>query len=427
VLLYNLVKPLAKLGTKIFFRKIHCSNTHRIPKDKPMIIALNHPTGFMEPMLLAVLLSKPLYILVRGDVFRKPFYRKLLNNLNLVPIYRQRDDGLGAVKNNLATFSACFDSIKAGQVIMIFPEGRTILEKRLRPLQKGICRMAFGSIERYPELLQDLCIVPAGANFCDGTQARSRVMINFGEPLMVKDFISADGQQDSQKLLDTLTVAMSEHLVLIDQETDDEWIEGLLTMHRSENPEPNFPVITTDEAPLRAEKILAAKLSALPDEQKQKIASELKNYNAELKKQGLQDWAVANNRKRGQTPIFLLAILGLLTLPGRIFAWPMAALARRIKDQRVKRPEYYLPVWAGLTWLLFLFYYIFWLLVAAISGQWLIFGGALLLGGLAYLGLLVKESWEDALVWSRFKKLGTEKMQALQGMRAKLVELALGQ
>jgi glycerol-3-phosphate O-acyltransferase / dihydroxyacetone phosphate acyltransferase len=427
VLLYNLVKPLAKLGTKIFFRKIHCSNTHRIPKDKPMIIALNHPTGFMEPMLLAVLLSKPLYILVRGDVFRKPFYRKLLNGLNLVPIYRQRDDGLGAVKNNLATFSACFDSIKAGQVIMIFPEGRTILEKRLRPLQKGICRMAFGSIERYPELLPDLCIVPVGANFCDGTQARSRVMINFGEPLMVKDFINADGQQDNQKLLDTLTVAMSEHLVLIDQEEDEEWIEGLLTMHRSENPEPNFPVITADEAPLRAEKALTAKLSALSNEQKEVLATELKTYRTALEKHQVEDWAVAKKGKRGQTPIAMLAIVGLLTLPGRIFAWPMAALARRIKDQRVKRPEYYLPVWAGLSWLLFMFYYIFWLLVSIISGQWLIFGGALFLGGLAYGGLLVKESWEDALVLGRLKKLGADNIQALQGMRGKLVDMAFGQ
>ena len=69
--LYPIVRPLAALAIKTFFRKIHLSNMDRVPSDRPVILAANHPTAFMEPCILACYMDRPLHFLVRGDFFSK--------------------------------------------------------------------------------------------------------------------------------------------------------------------------------------------------------------------------------------------------------------------------------------------------------------------------------------------------------------------
>jgi glycerol-3-phosphate O-acyltransferase / dihydroxyacetone phosphate acyltransferase len=418
VSIYSFVRPFAKLGAQIFFRKIYCSNAERIPWGKPLILAVNHPTGFMEPMLLAVLLPKPLYILVRGDIFAKPFYARLLRGLNLIPIFRQRDKGLGAVKNNLATFEACYEDIKAGKTIVIFPEGRTIFEKRLRPLQKGICRLAFGALERHSEM-KELYIVPICANFWDAENPRSQVMIDVGEPIPAHAYFRGKGQSDGQDLLDALAAAMSKHLVIVENPEDDELAEHLLTLQRSEHPSPRFPAIAPDRLPLQREQELTAKLNAMTAPAKSDLLQNTRAYFSALQDEGLRDRSVVLAAQSSPFTLIWFALLAIPAWAGRIFAWLPAFLARSIKEKRVKKMEYFLPVWAGLSWLLFLFYYILWLIIAAISGQWWIFGMALALGALAYGGLLYQEEWHNWIMGRRYAKLSDESKSKFEGLRAR--------
>ena len=144
---YYIVRPLARIGIWMYYRKIYIANTERIPKNKPVIIAANHPTGFMEPCIMAVFLRRPLYFLVRGDFFRKSYFNFLMRSLNMIPIFRKRDGNFRDLKSNYASFAACYEALRANRTIMIFPEGSAVHEKRLRPLQKGISRLAFGAMQ----------------------------------------------------------------------------------------------------------------------------------------------------------------------------------------------------------------------------------------------------------------------------------------
>ena len=127
-MLYRLVRPLAALGIRANYQHICISNTDRIPVDKPVILAANHPTAFMEPCILACFLGRPLYFLVRGDFFKQPLYNFLLRQLNMLPVFRMRDGGYRNLKNNYSTFEACFEALKSNKTIMILAEGRTIHE-----------------------------------------------------------------------------------------------------------------------------------------------------------------------------------------------------------------------------------------------------------------------------------------------------------
>jgi glycerol-3-phosphate O-acyltransferase/dihydroxyacetone phosphate acyltransferase len=126
-MLYAFVRPLAKIGISIFFRRIYLTHTENIPKNKPVILACNHPTAFLEPCILACFLDRPLYYLVRGDYFDKPIYNFLLRALHMLPVYRRRDGDYSRIKDNFATFDACFDTLKKNKTLTIYPEGRTLV------------------------------------------------------------------------------------------------------------------------------------------------------------------------------------------------------------------------------------------------------------------------------------------------------------
>jgi len=146
-MLYFFVRPIARIGLSVFYRHIYFSHPERIPKDKPVILACNHPTAFIEPCLLACFLDRSLYFLVRGNLFKKPIYDLLLRSLHMLPIFRLKDGGYGKLKSNYQTFQAVFQALEQNRTVMILAEGSTKQCKRLRPLQKGAARLALGALE----------------------------------------------------------------------------------------------------------------------------------------------------------------------------------------------------------------------------------------------------------------------------------------
>ncbi|MFK7806382.1 MAG: hypothetical protein AB8F74_01150, partial [Saprospiraceae bacterium] len=62
-MLYRITRPFAQIAIRTTFRKIYFTNEERIPWDKPVILAINHPTIFIEPCLLATHLDEPLHFL----------------------------------------------------------------------------------------------------------------------------------------------------------------------------------------------------------------------------------------------------------------------------------------------------------------------------------------------------------------------------
>ena len=60
MLLYNIVKPLGRVGLALFYKKVMLINEHNVPMGKAVIIASNHPTAFIEPTILGCWLNRKL-------------------------------------------------------------------------------------------------------------------------------------------------------------------------------------------------------------------------------------------------------------------------------------------------------------------------------------------------------------------------------
>jgi len=149
----------------------------------PLLLAANHPNSFLDAIIVDSLFKSPVVSLARGDAFAGKFFTKILNSLNMLPIYRV-SEGVENLENNYSTFDSCIQLFKNNKIVLIFSEGRCINEWHLRPLKKGTARLALEAWEKNIPLK----ILPLGINYSSFRFFGKNVWLNFGKILTKDDF-----------------------------------------------------------------------------------------------------------------------------------------------------------------------------------------------------------------------------------------------
>ncbi|MEL6867088.1 MAG: 1-acyl-sn-glycerol-3-phosphate acyltransferase [Bacteroidota bacterium] len=421
-MLYRIVRPLARLVLMANFKKIYFHRADLIPRDKPVILAANHPSAFIEPCLLACFQHRSLYFLARGDLFIKPIYIRLLNSLHIVPIFRLKDGGYQKLRNNYDTFAFCHQTLSEKKAILILAEGSTRHEKRLRPLRKGTSRIAFGTLDKYPDL--DLQIVPVGVNYTHADRFRSSVMLSFAPPISVQEYYEQHTVQPvkaSQQLLDKIKGDLVERMIIIREKADEPLVESLFLLHRNNHPPVDFPIFEQGDQALRAEQQIANFVNELPEAEKRPIAEKVERYFSVLEEKGLADQS-AEQQQRVRSDLFFL--VGYL--PATLGHWlncPPALLIQRIVDDRVRAVEFKRSVALALGLVLYGLYWLFWLIISS-----LYFGPValmvLMLGPvLGYFSLLYWEKYADWRLKRAWKALDEKTAHKLREERKDLIAL----
>ncbi len=157
-----------------------------LKKAGPLLIAANHPNSFLDAIIVATIIKKPVYSLARGDAFKGKLISKILSSCNMLPVYRI-SEGAENLGNNYSTFESCNTIFKKNGIVLIFSEGRCINEWHLRPLKKGTARLALAAWqENYP-----LEVLPLGINYSSFRLFGKNLVLNFGK-LITKEDLSAD-------------------------------------------------------------------------------------------------------------------------------------------------------------------------------------------------------------------------------------------
>ena len=163
-----------------FYRKVIILNRDRKPRDGHLIFAPVHQNALMDALALLYHLKEQPVFLARSDIFRKPFVARILYTMKILPIFRIRD-GISALKNNDATFLKTIDVIKNKNGLALLPEGLHEGKRRLKPLKKGIARIAFQAEEAFDFSL-DIKIIPIGLDYGKYNQFRTTLIVNYGHP-----------------------------------------------------------------------------------------------------------------------------------------------------------------------------------------------------------------------------------------------------
>ncbi len=75
------------------------------------------------------------------------------------------------------------DALRAGRVVLLFPEGKSHSEPELAPLRTGLARMAL--MARDEHQIDALPIIPIGLTFERKWEPRSRVLMHLGTPIAI--------------------------------------------------------------------------------------------------------------------------------------------------------------------------------------------------------------------------------------------------
>jgi 1-acyl-sn-glycerol-3-phosphate acyltransferase len=200
-LYYYPLKLYVYIASYLYFRKLRVVGKKNIPAKGPIIFAINHQNALLDALLLSVVAWRSPHFLTRADVFNKGFVIKFLRGLKMLPIYRIRD-GYDSIKKNEETFNAANEILQNGGVVGIFPEGSHSLKYQVRPLKKGVARIAFMA-EESANFNLNTQIIPIGIQYENHFLPEGRTLITFGKPIKVKDFNEAY-RADKNKGIDLL-------------------------------------------------------------------------------------------------------------------------------------------------------------------------------------------------------------------------------
>lgn len=184
--LYGFLKVYVDFLFKKYYR-VTVNGLENIPSEGTLIFAANHQNALMDALaMLCVRKGQPVFM-ARADIFKTPTVRKILTFLKIMPVYRIRD-GYENLSLNDEVFKKTIDVIKNRNGLVILPEGNHSGEKRLRPLKKGIARIALQAEEAMGGKL-DVRIVPVGIDYTNYKRVGSKLHISFGVAIRVSPLL----------------------------------------------------------------------------------------------------------------------------------------------------------------------------------------------------------------------------------------------
>ncbi|MCO6496472.1 MAG: 1-acyl-sn-glycerol-3-phosphate acyltransferase [Chitinophagaceae bacterium] len=185
-MLYRILQIPARIAVHFYCKTLIINNRELLSKEGPLILAANHPNSFLDAVILASVFKKPIYSLARGDAFISPRINRLLESLNIMPVYRI-SEGAENLGSNYRTFDRVEELLEKNKIVLIFSEGLCVNEWHLRPLKKGTARLAVKAWNRDIPLE----ILPVGLNYSSFNNFGKSVHINFGDIITKEDLNGA--------------------------------------------------------------------------------------------------------------------------------------------------------------------------------------------------------------------------------------------
>lgn len=186
---FRLLKKYIRFTYTNYYGKFIVLGKENIPKEGPVIFAPNHLNALMDALIVQSV-SPDNYVtifLARADVFKNKAIAKFMRSAKIMPAFRIRD-GIENLEKNADVFEKCVQVLDHKQAMGIMPEGNQELERRIRPLVKGIFRIAFSAQKKIGDT-SSLKIIPIGIEFEDILKFGENVIVNIGQPIYVQEYM----------------------------------------------------------------------------------------------------------------------------------------------------------------------------------------------------------------------------------------------
>ena len=394
---------IPKLGVNYAFKRYYrpyiVVGEENIPRDAPFIFAANHLNALMDALAMLSIMPwrHSIVFLARADMFRNKTAAFWLDYVKIMPAFRIRDGRENMTQNN-DTFLKSVAVLHAGNAIGILPEGNQGTQRKMRPLQKGICRIAFTAQEKYGQE-KKVKVVPVGLDYGDFIKYGKHIIINIGKPIEVADYMpeyTANAPAAMNILRDkiaadlhdlTLDLASNEHYDAF------ETITYVLDRHVCERQQQKPTVLNR----FRARQQLAEKLCAIEtNEQTAFLTTQAEQLKQSLQATRLKTWLLQRPKPAKGLLLQLLALLVsapifIVGLVCNSLPFFLPVIIRR-DVLKARNPLFYSSVHFGFTLIIYPLLYLLQLVAVGLCVSW---QPAVLLGALAVFSL----SARPACIW----------------------------
>ncbi len=234
-MLYYLLRFLFRVTNTFYFKSFQIKGGENIPKKGAVLFVANHPSAFMDPIVIGTVTKRSLYFLAKGALFQSAFTRWLLPKFNIIPVFR-KDETPGQSHKNKDTFSQCYKHLAKGGAILIFPEGVSLTERKIKKIQSGAARICLGA-EAENIFKLDIKIVPIGLNYSNPHKFQSDLFVNIDKPISVSDYYELY-KQDSFKaahaLTDEIRSRLESQVVAIQDSEVDKFVSNIELIYKAE-------------------------------------------------------------------------------------------------------------------------------------------------------------------------------------------------
>lgn len=237
--LYSFLRFFVDRHTFRGFRRYRIVGRENIPEGA-CLYGSNHCNTLMDAMVILATTHEKKVFIARADIFQNPKTAKILRWLRILPIYRIRD-GIGAVRDkNGDTMDQAMNVMYDEVPMYLFPEATHRTKHSLRPISKGIFHIALGANNKYGKE-KPVYIVPVGLEYGDYFRFRSTILLSYGEPINVSEFVKGREEENEAVILNELKTVLRERMAKLisfipDEDEDYEAIWELTKIRAGKQP-----------------------------------------------------------------------------------------------------------------------------------------------------------------------------------------------
>lgn len=353
--LYFILKVTLFYSLNLYFRRVKKINQPKKFRDS-IIYVSNHPSAFLDPLVVAEFNRPILHFMVRSDVF-KWWLKPVTWMVHMLPIYRSID-GINNLEKNEDVFRNAYKILKKKKSIIIFAEGFTdnVFIRSLKPLKKGPARIAFGAMEAN-NWDMDLKICCVGINYADPNVARSDLVINSSDFIHIKDYKELYEENPGKatlavtrlidkRLKDSITYVKNKEMAPLH--------ENIMRLTKKGMNAVDFDASIPLEDRFYYSKNLALKMNELDGkEELEELKENVEDYFSELKKYPIKEKQVhqyvKKNKKRSTIDLLLLFVIGFpIFVVGLVHCFIPYKLTKKFVEKTFKRSVF----WGGVKMML---------------------------------------------------------------------------
>ncbi len=173
---YRFCRGFVVLVLRLFYR-FRARFPYGVPHG-PALLAANH-TSFLDPPIVGAALKKEIHYMASDYLFKIPLFGRLVAANNSHPVRRGAAD--------LTAFKTIEGLLRAGQMVVIFPEGTRSRTGALTPFKAGVAKLVAKTNTKAVPIYIDGAFEMWGRHRIF-PKLFGHITVTFGKPLEWKDY-----------------------------------------------------------------------------------------------------------------------------------------------------------------------------------------------------------------------------------------------